>query len=188
MPLLQNNVGIFSVMFLYTYLSVLGWLTWWFREKAVLALWYVGFIIAWTWICAVFEVLCLACVAIYLCVSMPPSLDVRLGSSKKKHVNLCNCGCPFKGPSQICLRPFDQALYDSPTLDGPSRWWWWWGGVALVGRQDWLDMDEKQFLTPKPLHTNTNIQINVVVFLKLQMQPCDPCRVVLSKYFHMNRN
>lgn len=29
------------------------------------------------------------------------------------------CGCPFKGPSQICPRPFDQAFYDSPALDGP---------------------------------------------------------------------
>lgn len=151
MPLLQNNVGIFSVMFLYTYLSVLGWLTWWFREKAVLALWYVGFIIAWTWICAVFEVPCLACVAIYLCVSMPPSLDVRLGSSKKKHVNLCNCGCPFKGPSQICLRPFDQALYDSPTLDGPSRWWWWWGGGLLWwGDKTGLTWMRNSFWRPSP--------------------------------------
>lgn len=49
----------------------------------------------------------------------PVCVCVCLCQSTYMRVNLCNCGCPFKGPSQICPRPFDQTFCDSPALDGP---------------------------------------------------------------------
>ena len=55
-----------------------------------------------------------------LCPPPPQLGSMCLCQSTYEHVNLCNCGCPFKGPSQICPRPFDQAFCDSPALGGPG--------------------------------------------------------------------
>lgn len=35
-------------------------------------------------------------------------------------VSVCNCGCPFKGPSQTCPWPFDQTFYDWRLQRGPG--------------------------------------------------------------------
>lgn len=60
---------------------------------------------------------------VFVCPSLHALLRLCAGplcvcQSVHKHVNLCKSGCPFKGPSQICPRPFDQTSYDWLALGG----------------------------------------------------------------------
>lgn len=73
---------------------------------------------------------------------------VCLCQSTYKRVKLCNCGCPFKGPSQICPGPFDQAFYDSTALE--------MGGCVPGGRRGCLDRDETVDLTHTFTRSHTN--------------------------------
>lgn len=60
-------------------------------------------------------------VHVCVCIHVPDTQDVSLCPSTYKRVNLCNCECPFKGPSQSSPRPFDQVLYDMLALGGPQN-------------------------------------------------------------------
>lgn len=63
---------------------------------------------------SVFVCLCMP-LCMLLCVVICPWVRVCVCAKAR---TACNSGCPFKGPSQICPRHFDQAFYDSLALGG----------------------------------------------------------------------
>lgn len=133
-------------------------------------------IMAWTWSLRPSCVWSLVFVWVplytHLWARMPQRLDEHLCSSKKKRVSLCSCGCPFKGPSQICPRPFDQTIYDLTALDGPwdGRMCAWW-----ETRPTWHSLRKCLWHTCSHIHKHININA-LGDKKKLQIHSCDDWR------------
>lgn len=72
-----------------------------------------------------------------------------LGTSEKKHVSLCNCGCPFKGGLHRSVQGPLISLSMTRLLLTALKM----GGCVSGGRRDGFDMVVKMFLN----HTGTNM-------------------------------